>query len=157
MPELHTFIKQVGKQFSLKNPGPREKFNIKSRQSQKDIARIALALLFIGASTAHFTSDAELQIIPTFLPWRREALYITGVCELLGGIGLLIPRFQRPAAWGLAALLVAIFPANVYHAISNLQLGGILNTRLYHWIRLPFQAVFILWALWSTSATRQKE
>lgn len=135
-----------------------QKFSAFSKNaSQKDIARIVLAMLFIGASTLHFTNDAELRIIPTFLPWRRAALYITGVCELLGGIGLLIPRFQRRAAWGLAALLVAIFPANVYHAVSNIQLGGILNTRFYHWVRLPFQAVFIAWALWSTSDTGEKE
>lgn len=157
MQEFTAFIKHVGKQFSVQKPGPREKFDIKSRQSQKDIARIALAVFFIGASTLHFTSDAALRIIPTFLPWRREALYITGGCELLGGIGLLIPRFQRRAAWGLAALLVAIFPANVYHAVNNIQLGGILNNRLYHWVRLPFQAVFIGWALWSTSGTGEKE
>jgi len=130
-----------------------QNFNIKSRQTQKDIARIVLAILFIAASTLHFSSDAELQIIPPFLPWRRAALYISGIFELLGGIGLLIPRFQRPAAWGLVALLIAVFPANVYHAVSGIQLGGILNTRLYHWIRLPFQAVFIWWALWSTKRT----
>ena len=133
-----------------------QNFNIKSPQTQKDIARIVLAILFIAASTFHFSSDAELQIIPPFLPYRRAALYITGIFELLGGIGLLIPRFQRPAAWGLVALLIAIFPANVYHAISGMQLGGFLNTRLYHWIRLPFQAVFIAWALWSTKRTTKK-
>lgn len=130
-----------------------KKFNIKSLQLQKDIARIVLGLLFIAASSLHFFSDAELQIIPPFLPWRRAALYITGIAEVLGGLGLLIPRFQRLAAWGLAALLVAIFPANIYHAVSNIQLGGILNSRIYHWIRLPFQAVLILWTLWSTSNT----
>lgn len=130
-----------------------QNFDIKSRQTQKDIARIVLAILFIAASTLHFSSDAELQIIPPFLPWRRAALYITGIFELLGGIGLLIPRFQRLAAWSLVALLIAIFPANVYHAVSDIQLGGILNSRLYHWIRLPFQAVFIWWVLWSTKRT----
>ncbi|HAT44868.1 MAG TPA: hypothetical protein DCS90_07165, partial [Ktedonobacter sp.] len=83
-----------------------QKFNLTSPQTQKDIARVSLALLFIAASTLHFISDTELKIIPTFLPWRREALYITGVFELLGGIGLLIPRFQRAAAWGLVALLI---------------------------------------------------
>ena len=121
----------------------------------KDVARISLGLLFIAASSLHFNSDVELQIIPAFLPFRRTALYITGLCELIGGAGLLIPRFQRPAAWGLVALLVAIFPANVYHAVKNIQLGGILNSRIYHCIRLPFQAIFIWWALWSTSNTSE--
>ena len=123
----------------------------------KNIMRILFGLSFIGASTFHFITDAELKIIPPFLPWRRAALYISGVFEVLGGIGLLIPRFKRSAAWGLAALLVAIFPANVYHALKNVQVGGFMNTRLYHVIRLPLQGVLIWWILWSASDTDEKK
>jgi uncharacterized membrane protein len=123
-------------------------FAFNTFKSKKGIARVFLALLFIVASSMHFITDVELKIIPPFLPLRREALYITGIFEFLGGIGLLIPRFRRAAAWGLAALLVAIFPANIYHAIKNIQLGGILNSPLYHVVRLPLQAVLIWWALW---------
>ena len=126
-------------------------FAFNSFKSKRGIATVVLALLFIVASSMHFISDVELKIIPPFLPLRREALYITGIFEFVGGIGLLIPRFQRAAAWGLVALLVAIFPANLYHAAKNIQLGGILNSPLYHAIRLPLQAVLIWWALWCTS------
>lgn len=125
-------------------------FAFNTFKSKRGIARVFLALLFIVASSMHFITDVELKIIPPFLPLRREALYITGIFELLGGIGLLIPRFQRAAAWGLAALLVAIFPANMYHAVKNIQLGGFLNSPLYHVVRLPLQAVLIWWALWCT-------
>jgi uncharacterized membrane protein len=125
-------------------------FAFNTFKSKKCIARVFLALLFIVASSLHFITDVELKIIPPFLPLRREALYITGIFEFVGGIGLLIPRFQRAAAWGLAALLVAIFPANMYHAIKKIQLGGILNSPLYHAVRLPLQAVLIWWALWCT-------
>jgi uncharacterized membrane protein len=118
----------------------------------KKIARIALGVVFIGASIPHFTApDTELQIIPPALPLRRTALYISGVFELLGGIGVLIPRFQRVAGWGLAALLVAIFPANIYHAVRDIQTGRFAKTRIYHLLRAPFQGLFIWWALWSTS------
>ena len=118
----------------------------------KDIARVALGVLFIGASLPHFiASDAELQIIPPSLPLRRTAVYMSGIFELLGGIGILIPRFQRVAGWGLAALLVAIFPANIYHAVRDIQAGRIAKTRIYHLLRAPFQGLFIWWALWSTS------
>lgn len=117
----------------------------------KNIVRILFGLLFIGASTMHFFTDAELKIIPPSLPFRRAALCISGIFEVIGGIGLLIPRFKRPAAWGLAALLVAIFPANVYHAIKNVQVGGFMNTHLYHMIRLPFQGVLIWCILWCAS------
>jgi uncharacterized membrane protein len=132
-----------------------ETFMFNSFKSKKDIARVSLALLFMVASSLHFITDVELKIIPPFLPLRREALYITGIFELLGGIGLLIPRFQRVAAWGLAALLVAIFPANIYHAVKNIQLGGILNSPFYHVVRLPLQAVLIWWALWCTGEKRE--
>ncbi len=125
-------------------------FAFNSFKSKKGIARVFLALLFIVASSLHFITDVELKIIPPILPLRREALYITGIFELLGGIGLLIPRFQRAAAWGLVALLVAIFPANIYHAVKNIQLGGFLNSPFYHVVRLPLQAVLIWWTLWCT-------
>ena len=120
-------------------------------QSKKDVARVLLALAFMIAASMHFVSDVELKIIPPFLPWKRAALYITGALEFLGGVGLLIPRFQRAAAWGLVALLVAVFPANVYHAVAHIKLGGITDSPLYHWIRLPLQGVFIWWTLWCTS------
>ena len=128
--------------------------NISSRSLLKTLARFTMGILFILASSMHFmASEAELKIIPEFLPLRREALYITGVFEFLGGLGLFVPnaRVRRASAWGLFALLVVIFPANVYQAVKNIQLGGFMNTRLYQWGRLPFQIVFIWWALWCTS------
>ena len=106
----------------------------------------------MASSIPHFTApDTELQIIPPSLPLRRTALYISGVFELLGGIGVLIPRCQRAAGWGLAVLLVAIFPANIYHAVHDVQTGRFAKTRVYHLLRAPFQSLFIWWALWSTS------
>ena len=127
------------------------------RRNPKDIARIALGILFIGASLPHFfAADVELKIIPPFLPWRRAALYISGAFELLGGIGVLIPRFQRTAGWGLAALLVAIFPANIYHAIRDIQTGRFAKTCFYHLLRAPLQGLLIWWALWSTSEEKRK-
>ena len=128
--------------------------NISSRSLWKTIARLAMGIVFILASSLHFTaSEAELKIIPAFLPLRREALYITGVLEFLGGVGLFVPnrKVQRASAWGLVGLLVAIFPANVYQAVENIKLGGFMNSSIYLWGRLPFQAVFIAWALWCTS------
>ncbi len=113
------------------------------------VARITLGVLFIIASLFHFiASDIELALIPPFLPWRRAALYITGVFELLGGIGLLIPRLQVRAGQGLAALLIAIFPANVYHTFTRKQFHGLTRSPLYHLLRWPMQGVLVLWALW---------
>lgn len=121
----------------------------------KALGRVALALLFAAAASLHFiATDAEEQLVPSFLPWRRELVYLTGVLEIMGALGLLLPRTRRPAAYLLAALLVAIFPANVNHAVNDLQLGGPLNSRLYQWGRLPLQAVLIWWALWCAAPGR---
>ncbi|HEY0754786.1 MAG TPA: hypothetical protein VGD98_12560 [Ktedonobacteraceae bacterium] len=120
------------------------------QQQSKDISRVIQGVLYIGASVFHFINDAELAIIPPFLPWRRAALYITGVFEFLGGLGLLIPRFQRPASWGLAALLVAIWPANMYHAALDRRSRRWRKTRLYHILRFPLQIALIVWVLWAT-------
>jgi uncharacterized membrane protein len=112
-------------------------------------ARIALGLLFIGASTFHFTAtDIELQLVPSFLPWRRAAIVITGILEFLGGVGILIPRFQQAAGRGLALLLVAIFPANMYHTVKRKQYQGFTGTPFYHILRWPMQGVLIWWTLW---------
>ena len=122
----------------------------------KTFSRVTQGVLYIFASLFHFITDKELAIIPPFLPGRRAALYITGAFEFLGGLGLLIPRFQRPASWGLAALLVVIWPANIYHARADRRSKRWKKTRLYHILRSPMQVVLILWVLWTTSETRPR-
>lgn len=119
---------------------------------RKAIARAILAAAFLAAASLHFiATDAEERLVPGWLPARRALVYLTGVWEIAGAVGLLIPRTRRAAAWGLVALLVAVFPANINHAVNNLQLGGILDSRLYQWLRLPFQPLLIWCVLWSTS------
>lgn len=120
-----------------------------TKTNMKTLARIVLGILFIIASVFHFVaSEVELQIIPSFLPWRRAALYITGVFEFLGGVGILIPRFQSTAGKGLAALLVAVFPANMYHTFTRKRFRGWARSPIYHILRWPMQGVLIWWALW---------
>lgn len=122
------------------------------RAGRKAIARALLAAAFLAVASLHFiATDAEERLVPGWLPARRALVYLTGVWEIAGAVGLLIPRTRRAAAWGLAVLLVAVFPANVNHAVNNLQLGGILDSRLYQWLRLPVQPLLIWCVLWSTS------
>ena len=117
--------------------------------------RAIVALVFLLAAVPHFTATAtEASLIPDPFPRRRELVLLTGVAEIAGALGLLIPRTRRIAAWGLVALLIAIFPANVNHAVQNLQPGGILNSRVYQWARLPFQALFI-WAVIASVGPRR--
>lgn len=71
---------------------------------------------------------------------------ISGAAEILGGAGLLIPVLRRAAAYGLALLLVAVFPANVYMAVAHVQFPGWAGQSWVQWLRLPLQAPLILWA-----------
>ena len=72
---------------------------------------------------------------------------ISGVAEILGGIGLLIPRTRRVAGYGLALLLVAVFPANLYMAVAHVTFPGVLGNRWLQWLRLPLQVPLIWLAL----------
>ena len=87
-----------------------------------------------------------VQIVPPILPYKYELVYISGFFEVLLGILLMIPRFQSIAAKGLMALLICVYPANIYLAQTNGVALGI--SPLIAWGRLPFQFVFIGLAYW---------
>ena len=123
----------------------------------RDAARVGLAVMLLFTATSHFSSLKHdlAAMIPPPLTGALWMIYLTGVLEALGAIGLLLPRLRRPAAWGLLALLIALFPANVYAALSGLTLGGAAVTPL--WLRAPLQ-VFWIAVLWQTTlATRSRE
>ncbi|MBO0858317.1 MAG: DoxX family membrane protein [Chloracidobacterium sp.] len=112
------------------------------------------AAIFIFAGVNHFRNpELYLRIMPPYLPWPSALHLIAGFFEVALGVMLLIPRFQKLAAWGLIALLLAIYPANIHMAIHHdlYQLPMI-----YHWIRLPLQFVLIAWAWWFTTADEEK-
>ena len=111
-------------------------------------ARVALALMFLFTATAHFTRLKEdlVRMVPPSFPNPRALVFATGVLEILGAIGLLVPETRRLAAWGLALMLLALFPANVSAARRGLTLRGKPVTPLA--IRLPIQLLFLAVALW---------
>ena len=86
-----------------------------------------------------------LAIVPDYLPAHRAVVRISGLAELAGGLGVLIPATRRPAAWGLAALLVAVFPANLWMAQHPERFSSIPAWVL--WARLPLQVPLIAWAV----------
>ena len=125
----------------------------------RHLARFSVALFFVAVGVRHFT-DPELfvGIMPPYLPWHLELVYISGVFEILGGVGLLIPRLRRAAAWGLIALYVAVFPANIYMAVAGVQLDPANPLPSWvGWVRLPFQALFIYWAWLFTKPNNPEE
>lgn len=115
----------------------------------KQITRWLCGLLYIAAGINHFVSpDLYVPMMPDYLPWHLALVYLSGVAESLLGALLLVPRTSRWAAWGLIALLLAIFPANINMAIHPDQFDWATPTALY--LRLPMQAVLIAWAWWYT-------
>lgn len=120
----------------------------------KTTSRFVLAILMIFAGTMHFANpEFFLKIVPPYLPLHRELVLISGVCEILLGVLLLIPKCSLLAAWGIIALLIAVFPANVYLYQHQEILPA---SALVHLLRLPLQGIFILWAYWHTRTTERK-
>lgn len=118
----------------------------------KPIMRWLLGVFFIIAGINHFVNPGfYVRIMPPYLPWHLELVYISGVFEILLGGLLIVPRFSRVAAWGLIALLIAIFPANLHMAMHPELYPNIPTVAL--WIRLPLQLVLIAWAYWFTRRT----
>jgi len=85
--------------------------------------------------------------MPPYLPLHLELVYLSGFIEIALGVLLLVPRFSRFAAWGIIALLVAVFPANI-HLYQHQEIFPL--PPIVHLLRLPLQGVFFLWAFWHT-------
>jgi uncharacterized membrane protein len=124
-------------------------------QTFKIVMKHLFAAIFIFAGFYHFYDpDFYLRIMPPYLPWP-SALHLTaGFFEFVFGVMLLIPRFQKWAAWGLVVLLLAVYPANIHMAVHH-ELYK--YPMIFHWIRLPLQFVLIAWAWWFTKADEEKE
>ncbi len=117
----------------------------------KTSLRWLLALFMMTAGSLHFlTPHPFVQIVPAFLPAPLLLVYISGFFEILGGLGLLIPWVSRAAAWGLIALFIAVFPANINMAVNDIVIAGLPHSPALYWGRLPLQLVLIAWAWWFT-------
>ena len=105
-----------------------------------------MAVFFTAAGVLHFVyPHAYLKIMPPALPWPEALVAISGVAEIAGGLGMLIPARRKWAAYWLIAVLIAIFPANIYMAVAHLPLKGWLGESWAQWGRLPLQFLLIWW------------
>ncbi len=128
-------------------PGPRL---IRNRA----IARYALAAAYVTAGVFHLsTPDTFLMIMPEWVPFPRQVILATGVCELAGAAGLTIPRTRRAAGFALALYAVCVFPANIKHAVDGLPPGQVQLGWWYHAPRLALQPVIVWWALFAGEIT----
>ena len=119
----------------------------------KTTFRILLALFIVGAGVNHFIRTGfYLRMMPPYVPFPLAMVQISGVAEIALGVLLLIPATIVPAAWGLIALLIAVFPANLQMALHPETFPEFTPRAL--WLRLPLQAVLIAWVWWSTGNER---
>ena len=111
----------------------------------KKMILFGLAMFFIFFGIDHLINpEFYLSIMPPAFPLHKEAVYISGFFEILGGLGVLISRFRKIAGWGLIALLVAVYPANIYMALTPEAFPNISIELLY--FRLALQFLFFYWA-----------
>ena len=106
-----------------------------------------MSLFYIFGGIKHFTNVGwYMKIMPPYIPYHKELVYLSGAFEIILGIMLLFEQTRFLSGWGLILLLIAVFPANIYLAQTN---GASMNiSPALAWGRLPFQAVFIALAYW---------
>lgn len=115
----------------------------------KAVTKYLFGALFIAAGMNHFVStDFYLKIMPPYLPWHLPLVYLSGIAEVVLGALLLFRRSTTLAAWGLVALLIAVFPANLHMAV-NPELFPQFSPILL-WVRVPMQGLLVAWAYWYT-------
>lgn len=111
-----------------------------------------MAFFYVNVGVDHFINpDYFLSIVPQYISWKLEAVYISGFFEIIFGVGLLTP-LRKYSSWGLIILLLAVFPANIYliESIQAQQALGI--SRQIAIIRAPFQILFIGLAYWHSKS-----
>jgi uncharacterized membrane protein len=111
--------------------------------------RIAMSVMLLFTATGHFIFPQGMALmIPDFIPFKREVVFLTGLIEIAAAIGLLVPRLQKITAWLLIVFFISVLPANMNAAIRNIDYQTGANTGngiAYLWFRVPLQVFFILW------------
>src|SRR5690242_3521205 len=119
--------------------------------------RIAMSVMLIFTAVAHFAfTKGMAMMLPDFIPYKTETVYLTGFIELAAAVGLLIPNIRVLTAWLLIVFFILILPANIYAAIKHIdyqQATSDGNGLTYLWFRIPLQILFIVWTYVSTIKT----
>ena len=108
-----------------------------------------MSAFYLAAGILHLKSPhGFVMIVPSYVPWPETVVWLTGIAEIAGATGLLIPKLRQMAGIGLALYAVCVFPANINHAINMIDVGGLPNSWWYHAPRFLLQPVLVWWALY---------
>ena len=111
----------------------------------RNVQPIIIGIIFVAAGALHFKNPTMYEaIMPPYIPAHRELVLASGLFEMLGGIGAMIPQTRKAAGWGLIALLVAVFPANIYMAVDTEKFGKLAPAWALY-ARLPLQFLLMAW------------
>ena len=118
----------------------------------KYISIYSLGFGYLMVGINHFLDpDFFLNIMPPYLPWHLELVYLSGAFEIVLGLSLMIPKLRAYAAWGTIFLLIAVYPANIYLAFNEAPQKALeISPFLASWVRLPIQFILIALAYWHT-------
>lgn len=113
---------------------------------RRERLRLILAIIFIGGGLAHLVAPGIYRgIMPPWIPAHDLMIFLSGVAEIAGGLGLLLPQFRKAAAIGLILLLIAVYPANIQMLINARERGAPLWYEIGCWLRLPLQFFLVYW------------
>lgn len=115
---------------------------------------IAFAALFIFTGISHFAlAEGMVQMLPEWVPGRYPIIYITGIIEIILGLGFLWPSVRRMSGLLTLTFLIAVLPSNIYAALNSVDFGGNINGPRYLFFRIPLQ-LFLLWWVWFMAVRR---
>ncbi|RRN76726.1 hypothetical protein EIM50_23230 [Pseudoxanthomonas sp. SGD-10] len=122
--------------------------------------RIAMSVMLVFTSVAHFVfTEGMVMMLPGFIPFEKELVYLTGVIELLAGITLMLPSLRITTAWLLIVFFILVLPANIYAAVNHVDYQNATYNGEgpnYLWFRIPLQLLFIAWVYISAIKANQK-
>lgn len=122
----------------------------------RTISWVLIGGVFLFAGANHVRApEGYLPIMPPYLPWPMMLILVSGLAEMAGGLGMLIPATRRLAGISLILLLIAVFPANIYMAMHQIQLPQLAVPIALLWVRLPLQVLFIVWVWWAIKSPKQ--
>ena len=126
----------------------------KGTKSRPTMSQALIALVFVIAGVLHLIwPDAYVKIVPPWLPAPALLVFVSGLCEVAGGVGVLLPSTRVVAGWGLIALLIAVFPANVQMLVDGRAHHATRASQLALIARLPLQ-FWLIWWVWRATLAR---